>query len=156
MEIDNDKRASRAKMILISIPFVLLLVNGLLAIFLVILTWIPTIVSGLLVLLGWSITVILRLKSVKFRFNEENVSVLYYPITPMTSNFNKIEISANRLVRFEIKKSMMGLNRELVLYENISGQEASYPPVSITLFGKDTLRILEEYLTAYCPAGTSS
>ena len=153
MEIDNDRRASLAKMILISGPFVLLLGSGLLAIFLLIHTWIPTIISGILVILGWGITVMLRLKSVKFRFSDDTISVLYYPISPMTSNFKRIDIASNKLIKYEITTSLMGLRKELILYESISGEEAAYPPVSITICGKDTIRKVEEYLSAYCSNG---
>jgi hypothetical protein len=156
MEIDNDKRATRAKMLLISLPFVLLLGSGLAAIFLIIFTWIPVIVSGILVILGWTITVVLRLKSVKFRFSDESVTVFYYPISPMTSNFQKIEIASDKLLKYEIVTSLMGMRKELILYERIDGREAAYPPVSVALCNRETLRMIEEYLSAYCSAGTSS
>ncbi|MFA5815151.1 MAG: hypothetical protein WC865_05990, partial [Bacteroidales bacterium] len=135
MEINNERNASIAKAILISTPFVLLLGTGLLAIFLVIYTWIPTIISGILVILGWSITVILRLTSVKFLFSEDTISVLYYPISPMTSNFKRIDIASNKLLKYEIRTSLMGFSKELILHESIGGEDASYPPVSITLCG---------------------
>lgn len=156
MEIDNEKNASIAKAILISTPFVLLLGSGLLAIFLIISTWIPTLVSGVLMFLGWGITVALRLKSVKFRFGDDVITVLYYPISPMTSDFKRIDIVSNKLLKYEIRTSWMRLRKELVLYENISGEEAAYPPVSITLCSKETIGRIVENLSAYCSAGTSS
>jgi hypothetical protein len=156
MEIDNSRIASIAKAILISTPFVLLLGSGLLAIFLLIYTWIPTIISGILVILGWGITVVLRLKSVKFRFSDDTITVLYYPISPMTSNFKRIDIASGKLLRYEIRNLWMGLRKELILYESLSGEEAAYPPVSITLCGKESIRQIEEYLSAYCSPGVSS
>lgn len=156
MELDNDRNATRAKMLLISLPFVLLLGSGLLAIFLILHTWIPVIISGILMFAGWSVTVILKLKSVKFRFGENEITVLYYPISPMTSNFKRIDIASDKLLRFEIRSSLMGMRKDLILYESISGEEASYPPVSITLFDKKTLSRIESNLSAYCSPGTSS
>lgn len=156
MEIDNDKRATRAKMILISAPFVLLLVSSILAIFLLIHTWVPTIISGILVISGWLITVILKYESVKFRFTEETLTVLYYPISPMTSNFKRIDIPSNKLMNYEIRSSLMGLKKELILMENINGEMASYPPVNITICGKEAIQLLEEQLSAYRSAGESS
>jgi len=150
MEIDNAKNASRAKGILISIPFALLLGSGLLAIFLVIGTWIPTIISAILMILGWSITVILKLTSVKFRFNDDAISIFYYPISPMTSNFKRIDIASDKLLSYEIRISLLGFKKELVLYESISGEEAAYPPVSLTLCGKESIRRIEEHFSAYC------
>lgn len=156
MELDNEKNATRAKALLISTPFVLLLGSGLLAIFLLIQTWIPTIISCGLVILGWATTVVLRLNSVKFRFAGEGFTVLYYPISPMTSNFKRIDIAAGKLIRYEIVSSLGGLRKDLILFENIDGEEAAYPPVSIALCGKDMISALEENLSAYCSAGTSS
>ncbi|TSA38298.1 MAG: hypothetical protein D4R64_03235 [Porphyromonadaceae bacterium] len=140
-------------MILISVPFVLLLGSGLLAIFLFIHTWIPTIISGILVILGWSITVILKLLSVKFHFSDDTISVLYYPISPMTSNFKRIDIASYKFLKYQIKTSLLGLRKDLILYESIGGEAASYPPVTITLCGKETIRKIEEYLSAYCSNG---
>ncbi|MCX6224065.1 MAG: hypothetical protein NTV01_04855 [Bacteroidia bacterium] len=156
MEIDNDKNASKAKAILITAPFISLLASSLLALFLVIYTWIPTIISGILMLMGWSITVVLKLKSVRFRFSNDTITVLYYPLSPMTSNFKRIDISFDKLLKFEVKTILFGLRKELILHESINGEDASYPPVSISLFGKETTRKLEEYLNDLCPHGTSS
>jgi hypothetical protein len=156
MEIDNDKRASRAKMLLISIPFVLLLACSIPALFLLIHTWIPTIIAGILVIVGWAATFLLKLTSAKFRFEETGLSVFYYPISPMTSSFRRIDIAAGKLTRFEIVRSWGGLKNDLILYENIGGQEASYPPVSITLFDTEMLSVLNEYLFAYRSPGASS
>lgn len=156
MEIDNERNATRAKMVLISTPFVFLLGSGLLAIFLLIHTWIPTIISGILVILGWSITVILRLSSVRFRFSDDTISVFYYPISPMTSNYKRIDIASDKLVKYEITTSWLGFKKELILHESISGEDASYPPVSIALCGKKTIHTIEEYLSAYCSPGMSS
>jgi len=149
MEIDNEKQASRTKMFLISIPFVLLLGTGLLAIFLVIHTWIPTLISGGLVILGWAATVLLKLQSVRFRVRDGKVTVLYYPISPMTSNFKKIEIPVEQLSGYEIIRSP-GNRKELVLHETIGGEEAAYPPVSLTVFGKPNIHKLEEILKSLC------
>ena len=156
MEMDNDKRASRVKMLLISVPFVLLLAASIPALFLLIHTWLPTLLAGILVILGWAATFILKLTSVKFRFNEEGLSVFYYPISPMTSSFRRIDIAPGKLSNYEIIRKWGGLKRDLVLYENIGGQDASYPPVSITLCGREMVRTLNEYLSDYRSAGTSS
>jgi hypothetical protein len=156
METDNERNASRAKAILISTPFVLLLGSGLLAIFLLIHTWVPTIIAGVLVLAGWGITVVLRLCTVKFRFSDDAITVLFYPISPMTSKFRRIDIASGKLVRFEVRTTLMGFRKELVLFENFDGEEAAYPPVSIALFTRDDIRELMENLSAYCSDGTNS
>ena len=156
MEFDNDKRASRPKMLLITVPFVLLLCTSVPALFLLINTWIPALISAGLMILGWAATVVLKLKNVKFRFAPDQVSVLYYPITPMTSSYKRIDIAAGRLSGYEIATGWGGLRKDLVLHEKIGGEDASYPPVSVLLCSRETLRLLRESLDAYLPSGTSS
>lgn len=146
MEIDNDRKASRAKMILISAPFIALLVTSLLALFLLINTWLPAIISGILMFTGWVIIILLRLTSVKFRFSDDTISILYYPISPMTSNFKRIDIPSDKLVDFEIKTSFLGLRKDLLLFESIRGETAAYPPVSITLCSSDGILRMKEVL----------
>jgi hypothetical protein len=73
----------------------------------------------------------------------------------MTSNYKRIDIPSDKLSRYEIRSSWSGLRKDLVLYENVSGEEASYPPVSIALCGKKIIGTLEEELKSYC-SGTSS
>lgn len=156
MELTNNRNASLARLLLITLPFVLLIGSSLPALFLLIQTWVPTIISGALMIIGWSTTIILRLTSVRFKFSEQTISVFYHPINPMTSNFKRIDIVSTRLLKCEIRTSCAGLRKELILYETISGQDASYPPVSINLCGKEMIRKVQDYLSACYSAGTSS
>ncbi len=156
MEITNKRKASRAKFFLITLPFILLVGSSLPALFLWIHTWIPTFVSGILVIAGWSATMILNLTSVRIQFDDTQISVFYHPISPMTSSYKRIDIGKGNLMRYEIRTSVYGLRKELILYENMSGQEASYPPISITLCSKDMVRTAEDSIPAYCPNGASS
>jgi hypothetical protein len=156
MEIDNNKSVARAKLILITLPFVLLLCCSVPALFQMIDTWLPTIISGTLMIICWIIVLAMNLMSFRFKFSADVISVFYHPINPMTSSFKRIDIESGKLLKYHIRTSMSGLKKELLLYENIGGQEASYPPVSITLCGGKTIRQIEEYLNSYLSAGTSS
>ncbi len=146
MELDNKKNATRASLLLITLPFVLLLCCCVPALFLLIQTWIPTIVSGALVIICWAATFIFRLSAVRFKITESSISVFYNPINPMTSSFKRIEIATEMLAKFEIKTSWNGLKKELFLFENINSQVAAYPPVSLTLCNKETISRIEQEL----------
>lgn len=148
MEIDNKPQAARARLILITLPFVLLIGSSVPAIFLLLKTWIPTFISGALVIIGWAITLILRLTAVRFKFTEPRISVFYNPINPMTSNFKRIEIATDMLAKYEIRTSWNGWKKDLYLSENLDGHIANYPPVSLLLCDQDTIRRIEEALKA--------
>jgi hypothetical protein len=81
---------------------------------------------------------------------------MYYPISPMTSNFKRIDIAPDKLLNYEIRTSWLGLRKDLILHEDIGGEDASYPPVSLTICSKETICRIEEYLLAYRSSGTNS
>ena len=136
METDNQKQTTLAKLFLITIPTGLLLGTGLLAVFLVIHTWFPVIISGGLVIVGFFIAVVLRLQFVRFKITNEVIQVFYYSLRPLATNFRRIEINLPAYAGGEIRKSLGGLRKDLVLLEWIQGQKAEYPPVSLSLFPK--------------------
>ncbi len=140
MELDNAKGTFLAKLILIHIPVVLLLGTGILALFLIIHTWLPVIISGVLVILGWLVTIILRLMFVRLRISEDKITVMYYPIRILSSNYKKIEIRKDQFAGGEIAKKMGGLRTCLILFESASGTTAAYPPVTISLFSAKDLK----------------
>lgn len=140
MEIDNSKGTFLAKLILINIPVVLLLGTGILALFLIIQSWLPVIISGVLVILGWMVTIILRLMFVRLRISEDSIRVMYYPIRILSSNYKKIEIPKDQFAGGEISETMGGLRTSLLLYEAAPGAKAAYPPVTISLFSARDLK----------------
>jgi hypothetical protein len=142
-EINNKRGTVLAKLFLIHLPVTLMLVTGLLAVFLVIHVWWPVIVSGCLVLAGLLITVILKLQHVTIRISEEKILVLYYPVRILANSYKRIEIPKELFAGGRFRSSLFGMRRELILFEWASGGEkASYPPVSMLLFGKsDRLKI---------------
>ncbi|MFH0760988.1 MAG: hypothetical protein V2A67_05755 [Bacteroidota bacterium] len=141
-EIDNKHGTVLAKLFLINIPVVLLLGTGLLAAFLVIHVWWPVFVSGGLVLAGLFITVVLHFQHVTIRISGEKIQVLYYPVRILANSYKRIEIQKELFAGGKFSSSLLGLRRELILFEWASGEKASYPPVSLLLFSKsDRLKI---------------
>ena len=68
----------------------------------------------------------------------------YFSLRPLEDKKNSIEISKNQLYKYEIKRSMLGLNKSVILYSRTPGGIAKYPPVSITaLTNSDERKILE-------------
>jgi hypothetical protein len=140
MEIDNSKGTFLAKLFLINIPVVLLLGTGILALFLIIHTWLPVIISGGLVIIGWLVTLFLRLMFVRLRISDDKITVMYYPIRILSSNYKKIEIRKDQFAGGEISETMGGLRISLLLYETASGSRATYPPITVRLFSAADLK----------------
>ena len=137
MEPDNQKQTTLAKLLLITIPTGLLLGTGLLTVFLVIHTWLPVFISAGLVIIGFLVTLILRLQFVRFKISGDQIQIFYYSLRPMATRFRRIEINRPAYAGGEVRKSFSGIRKDLVLLEWIQGQKAEYPPVSLHLFGKN-------------------
>lgn len=136
-EINNKQGTLLAKLFLIYLPVTLMLVTGLLAVFLVIYVWWPVIASGGLVLAGLFITVLLHLQHVTIRITGEKILILYYPVRILANSYKRIEIPKELYAGGELRSSLLGLRRELVLHEWASGgKKATYPSVSLLLFSK--------------------
>jgi hypothetical protein len=136
MELTNQKGSFLARLFLINLPVITLLVSGILAIFLIIHTWLPVIIGGLWVIAGWAITVILRLTFVRIVLDADKIRILFYPVRIMRGNYKKFEIHRNLYDGAQIDRKMSGLIRNLVLYEKSSQGRATYPPVNLSLFSK--------------------
>ena len=77
MEISNERQTYWAKLFLINIPVIGLLVSGLLAVFLLIHTWLPVLISGGLVVIGSLIIWIYRMQYVKIKAENDTILVLF-------------------------------------------------------------------------------
>ena len=56
----------------------------------------------------------------------------YFSLRPLEDKKNAIEFNKNELHKFEIKKSLLGFNKSIILYRKTSKGTAKYPPVSLT------------------------
>jgi hypothetical protein len=72
-------------------------------------------------------------------FDSENgkISIKYYSLRPFMQQRKAIEIPKNSLIKFELKKTLLGLKESLILYQQINKKIAKYPPISIAALKKD-------------------
>lgn len=146
MEISNERQTYWAKLLLINIPVIGLLVSGLLAVFLLIHTWLPVLISGGLVVIGSLIIWIYRMQYVKIKAENDTILVLYYTLGILSGNYRRIEMSRSAFAGSKITSSTGGIRKELVMQEWIEGKKATYPPVSVILFSKQDLDRIQELL----------
>lgn len=62
----------------------------------------------------------------------------YFSLRPLEDKKNAIEFNKREFHKYEIKKSLLGLNENVVIYRKTPKGIAKYPPVSITALDKET------------------
>ncbi len=60
----------------------------------------------------------------------------YFSLRPFEEKKNAIEFNKNELHNFEIKKTMPGINKSIIIYRKTTKGIAKYPPVSLTALSK--------------------
>jgi hypothetical protein len=146
MEINNERQTYWAKLLLINIPVIGLLVSGILAVFLLIHTWVPVFISGGLVVSGSLAIWIFRMQYVKIKTEGDTILVLFYTLGILAGNYRRIEISKSAYAGSNMTSSVGGIRKELVMEEWVEGKKAIYPPVSVILFSKQDLDRIRELL----------
>lgn len=70
----------------------------------------------------------------------------YFSLRPLEDKKNAIEFNKKEFHKYEIKKSLSGMNENIIIYRKTSKGVAKYPPVSITALDKETRsRILSSF-----------
>ncbi len=78
-----------------------------------------------------------------------NLIFRFYSLRIFSSKKNSIEIPKNSFARFEVKKSSLGLKRNLYLYQQMRSGVAKYPPIPITSLTKEERAVIHNSLSGY-------
>jgi hypothetical protein len=93
---------------------------------------------GLLLAIAWFIS-----KSFTYiYFNTEGSKIVlrYMGLQPILAGNYAIEIPKSKFVKYEIKKSNLGLRTSIILYQKTNKGISKYPPVSINSLSKSERR----------------
>jgi hypothetical protein len=84
-------------------------------------------------------------------FNDDgnNIILRYYPIRPIARKKMAIEIPKTSLVKFEIKRSLFGLKKKLILYRRVQNKVARYPAIGLSALNKKELGLIKTQLSQY-------
>ena len=74
------------------------------------------------------------------------ILIKYYSLRPLMQKYKTIEIPSGSLVRYEIKKKMVGRKKQLILFQKVKNKTAKYPPISISALGKGEFDTLVQIL----------
>lgn len=99
----------------------------------------------LLVVLSW----IRDLNYFYFDDEGDKIIIRYYPIRPLGRKKKAIQIHKISFAGFEIKKTLLGIKKILILKQLVKKTVAKYPPVGITALTKKELALLEKQLSLY-------
>jgi hypothetical protein len=86
-----------------------------------------------------------------FYFSDEGDKILirYHPIHPLVQKKSAIQIPKTGLAGYDIRSSILGLKKVLILRQSVKGKVAIYPPISITSLSEREINLLEKYLDKY-------
>jgi hypothetical protein len=87
-----------------------------------------------------------------FNDNGKNIIIRYYPLRPMARSRKSIEIPKARFAGFEIRNSLLGIKKILILKQTLKKSVAHYPPISISSLTREELAVLTRQLSLYKPS----
>ena len=70
-----------------------------------------------------------------FYYNDMGVKLIfkYYSLAPLSKRQHSVEIDKSSLYNFQLEKKWFGLRTYLILYQQMAGGIAKYPPISLGL-----------------------
>lgn len=80
--------------------------------------------------------ILLDLHYVYYSDNGQKIIFRFYPLNPFRNKRTSFEIFQKDFIKFEVKKSMMNLRENVVIYQITPKGLAKYPPINISLFKK--------------------
>jgi len=93
----------------------------------------------------------LNLNFIQVSVDSNKLKVRYYSLRPLARSHNSIEIPLNAFEGYKIIPRLLGLRKELVLYQRIQGKKAKYPPISLSALNKQQFEQLIMLLNAVMP-----
>ena len=86
-----------------------------------------------------------------FYFSDEGDKILirYYPIHPLVQKKHAVQIPKIVLVGYDIRSTMLGLRKVIILRQRVKGKVATYPPIGISALNNREIDLLEKHLDKY-------
>ena len=147
--IENKKNAAVIRLVFLFTPifFSLIIIFGLVggifhgAVFYIIVS----VIFITVIYIQW------KLKLYYFYYDEDGgkLRFRYHSLGPVGKQYKSIEIPKKSFIKFNIRKSMYGYKKDLILYQKIQGKTAKYPPVSISALNDEDYNILKKHLTKH-------
>ena len=148
MQINNQKQANVAKILLIRTPLLVALIVLVLTLFQVINIPVLLITVAAIFALCLLATLIFRLHFIDGELSDDIISIKYYHLFPLIREYRKIELSGKNLHSFSFEKRFAGQVTVLILSEHTDTGIASYPEVPMSFFSKNQLSEISQTLSS--------
>jgi len=95
---------------------------------------------------------LLNLNYIYFKDDGDLIIIRYFPMRPLGRRKKAIQIPKISLAGFEIKKSLFGIKKSLILHQKTKKGNAKYPPIGITALTKKESEVIAARLKQYVRA----
>jgi len=87
---------------------------------------------------------------------QKNLVLRFYNVHPFLRRYRAIEMPLNSFKDYEIKTSLFGLKKTLIVTRNTANGAIPYPPVNISAYSTTDLRKLKEFFKQLLMANNKS
>lgn len=103
------------------------------------------IAAVVLYIIYYALTYLRDINYFYFNNNSSKIIIRYYSLRPLSSDQNSLEMNKQDFYKYEIKNTMGGLRKYLVIYQRTARGIAKYPPISISILKKkDVNQLIHE------------
>lgn len=99
-------------------------------------------IIGLFYLLSLIAESMLELNYIYFSDDNDKITMRYFSMSVLNKKKYSIVIPRKELGGYEIRESLWGLKKKIILLHRFNGKDAKYPPVSISGLNKEEFQTL--------------
>jgi len=99
-------------------------------------------IIGLIYLISLTAESMLELNYIFFSDDNDKITMRYFSMSVLNKKKNSIQIPRKELGGYEIRESLWGLKKKIILLHRFNGKDAKYPPVSLSGLNKEEYQSL--------------
>jgi len=107
-----------------------------------------TFIIGIVLFLVYLFLLLKKLHYFYYNDDKNKVIIRFYQAHPLIRTFKAFEIPKNIIKGYEIKETLLGLRKSLIINVENNRKSGEYPPVSISLLSKKEIETLEKALNS--------
>lgn len=93
---------------------------------------------------GWF--AVKRFYYIEYSDEKEKLILRFFKLIPTALDHQSIEIPQRFLIKYELKSSMMGMRKEIILFVKTKDGIMKYPPVSISILSDEQINSIQTSL----------
>jgi hypothetical protein len=139
MKFDNAKRAGIIKLIYMLVPLLVVFAAAITYMYFDAkdLRYMVFAFVGLLIF--FFIMSIIKYSYIIFYAGPDKITIRYKTLSPFNTPSNSVKIKVEEFKNYEIKTSIMGIKKTLILYQQTPSGLAKYPPIGFSALKSDEI-----------------